>query len=81
MEDEGLAQRVQNLPRELYNLILAKVFTPGTNVHEINENYKPPKFLAVSRITRDMHAKAYYVGLDSSFVFDGLQGKPIVPLV
>ena len=80
MDDEDLAQRVQSLPPELFNIVLAEVFTPDTTTHKIDANYKPPKFLAVSRTTRETYAKAYYGGLDSSFVFELAVGKPIEPL-
>ena len=78
MEDEDLARRLQNLPPELYNVILVKVFTPDTNIQKIDADYKPPKFLAISRTTRDMYAEAYYGSPDSSFVFDLRMGKPLV---
>ena len=78
MEDEDLARRLQNLPPELYNAILVEVFTPDTNIHKIDADYKPPKFLAISRTTRDMYAEAYYGSPDSSFVFDLRMGKPLV---
>lgn len=57
---EDLAQRVQDLPAELYDMVLEYTFTAGRERIEITPAYKPPPQLQVSRTTRDLFAKHYY---------------------
>lgn len=57
---EDLAQRVQNLPAELYDMVLEYTFTADEERIEITLAYKPPAQLQVSRATRELFAQDYY---------------------
>jgi hypothetical protein len=79
MDFASLASRLQRLPQELCDLILLEVFTPDDqtveiDTHEIKPNHRPPKFLSINSLTRDIYAKAYYGGHDSSFILHVPQG-------
>lgn len=58
---EELAQRVQDLPAELYDMVLEYTFTADEERVAISPYYKPLARLHVSRATRDLFAKNYYV--------------------
>ena len=56
-----LAQRVQDLPAELYDMVLEYTFAADEDRIVITDSYKPSKLLHVNRATRDLFAKNYYI--------------------
>lgn len=69
MDQDNLAQRVQDLPPELYNMILHEVFSTATTTHYIDTHWRPSKLLSISKATWKMYAESYYGSGESSFVF------------
>ena len=64
-----LARFVQDLPAELYYMILDHVATPDESTTiVIDKHYQPPSALQINRKTREQYAKAYY-GSDAVFQF------------
>ena len=57
---DALAQSVQDLPPELYNMIFDLVFTPDPTKVLITTDYKPPHLLTVNRHSRQLFASRYY---------------------
>lgn len=57
---EQLRQHLGGLPQELYDAIFDTVFTAKPGRRTINNQYKPPAELQVSRATRKQFAKSYY---------------------
>ena len=57
---EDLAQRMQDLPVELYDMVLEYSFTADEERVGVSWSYKPPARLQVSRATRELFAKKYY---------------------
>lgn len=55
-----LAQSIQALPPELFDLIYDYTFTIDIPIQTIDENYRPPARLQVDTISRAAFAKSYY---------------------
>lgn len=67
---DELAQRVQNLPPELFNNVYELVFTANPATIEITDEYQPPHLLRVSKHSRKMFARSYY-GKGTVFLVQG----------
>lgn len=69
---DDLAARVQSLPQELYDHIYSEVFTAPFDLAKIeikvDDSYKPPAQLQVSRASREQFAQSYYG--NTLFVFN-----------
>lgn len=59
---DRLIDEVHNLPPEIFNQIKNLVFTPTQSVVMIDEAYKPPSSLQVSKATRRQYAWKYLSG-------------------
>lgn len=64
-----LSSALQTLPQELYDIIYGYTFTPNDRHFTIDEFYRPPKALQVSRRTRELFAPSFY-GSGSIFYVD-----------
>lgn len=72
---DDLAKRVQDLPRELFDVIFDFTFTSGPSTVHVNKFYKCPSILQVSRATRTLTADAYYGNTTFSFENSLLMGQ------
>ena len=72
-----LSRRVQSLPQELFAQIYNEVFTgpAGKAIINVDESYKPPHQLQVSRASREQFARSYYS--DTLFIFKGVDLKDL----
>lgn len=64
-----LKQRLEDLPRELYEYIYELTFTSDTKPRSIWEGYHPPSTLQVSHETRRSFARQFYHGRDDALFF------------
>ena len=67
-EQRNLHDLIQELPQELIDLISNYTFTANPAIQHIDNTYKPPTLLQVSRATRGWFATSYYI--DSIFEFN-----------
>lgn len=69
----SLAELLQGLPPELFDIIKDFTFTATQKAVVVDQNYKPPTSLQVSRATREQYAESYY---SHATTFEFTETKP-----
>lgn len=68
LTSEDLNRHVNNLPQELRDEIYDLVFTAEPGVREVDELYRTPRLLHVSRASRAKFSTSYYCGTGVTFL-------------